>query len=447
MSPWIVTLLTNVWVPIALLLIALVGRRYENADWPGAYIMHIVMLVGINIILAVSLQLINGVSGQFSLGHAGFMALGAYLAGYAIKTFAAVSADADDPASDYFNPAATLLFFIALLIAVALAAAVIFGIFLLIRQSRRLHPSLPGVLLVALLAWFLADIAKGMEPGDAPKYCIFTRLIGGDHALFDSIIAHGTSRAGKWSDALPVGARKPTTLLISLIGGGAMAAVAGLIVGLPTLRLRGDYLAIATLGFGEIIRIAIVNSPPLGGATGLQAPTYAIKPDIEEGIRGYYIAPWIYGAVLLTILLIWRLARSTRGRAIRAVREDEIAAAATGISTTHQKVTAFVFGAFFAGVAGALYVNLDGYLNTASFGFMRSIEIVVMVTLGGLGSIWGAAIAAVILTILPEVLRNVSPQVSEWRMVIYSLLLIGLMLMRSGWWRRAPLIRAIPFIG
>src|SRR5947209_2422737 len=104
--PWLVTLLTNVWIPVALLAIALLGRRYEYADWPGGYRMRIAMLVGINVILAVSLQLINGISGQFSLGHAGFMAVGAYLAGYATKNFAAVAnTDADDPASDYFNPA------------------------------------------------------------------------------------------------------------------------------------------------------------------------------------------------------------------------------------------------------------------------------------------------------------------------------------------------------
>src|SRR5438270_7202730 len=88
-SPWIITLLTNIWIPVALLAIALLGRHYENADWPGAYVMHVAMLVGINVVLAVSLQLINGISGQFSLGHAGFMAVGAYLAGYGVKAFAA----------------------------------------------------------------------------------------------------------------------------------------------------------------------------------------------------------------------------------------------------------------------------------------------------------------------------------------------------------------------
>src|ERR1700722_433974 len=114
LRPGSVTLLTNLWVPVALLGITLLGRHYEYADWPGPYVMNIVMRIGINIILAVSLQLINGISGQFSLGHAGFMAIGAYLAGYATKTFAGLPSDNDDPNADFYNPAAVLLFFLAL---------------------------------------------------------------------------------------------------------------------------------------------------------------------------------------------------------------------------------------------------------------------------------------------------------------------------------------------
>jgi len=216
---------------------------------------------------------------------------------------------------------------------------------------------------------------------------------------------------------------------------------------LPTLRLRGDYLAIATLGFGEIIRVAIVNSSALGGATGLQLSTYWTKPDPDSQIAGFYISPWIYGTVLLTMLLIHRLKNSPKGRALAAVREDEIAAAAIGIDTTRYKVMAFIIGAFFAGVAGALYAHFMGYLNTSSpssFGFIQSIEIVVMVTLGGLGSIWGAAIAAALLTLLPALLDNISPAIAEYRMVIYSLLLIGLMLLRSTpLWSRRPWATAV----
>jgi branched-chain amino acid transport system permease protein len=442
LAPWIITLLTNLWIPFALFAIAMLGRHYEYADRPGAYIMHIIMLIGINVILAVSLQLINGISGQFSLGHAGFMAVGAYLAGYATKTFAAIASNGDDPNTDFYNPAATLLFFIALGVAVILAGVAIYALFLLIRRSRRLHSSLPSVLLVIVLAWFAADIAKGLGPAPTPHYLVFTRLISADHHLYDTILAHGLPKTLAWSNFLPEAARKRATFLIALIGGGGLAAIAGLVVGLPTLRLRGDYLAIATLGFGEIIRVAIVNSQALGGATGLQISPFSIKPDLEDAIAGYYISPWIYGTVLLTILIVWRLKHSPKGRALRALCEDEIAAAAVGIDTTRHKVMAFVIGAFLAGVAGALYAHLDGYLNTnspTSFGFIRSIEIVVMVTLGGLGNIAGAAIAAVVLTILPEVLDNISPAVAQYRMVIYSVLLIGLMLLRTTpLWSRRP---------
>jgi branched-chain amino acid transport system permease protein len=182
--------------------------------------------------------------------------------------------------------------------------------------------------------------------------------------------------------------------------------------------------------------------------------------DLESGGTGtaLRIFPWVYSAMLVTICVAWRLAHSAKGRALQAVREDEIAAAAIGISTTHHKVLAFVMGAFFAGVAGGLYAHYDGYLNPNSFGLMRSIEIVVMVTLGGLGSISGAVAAGAVLTWLPEFLRSPADwlvlvcrplgaesaealhlpawlmqgftTVGENRMVFYSALLIGMMLVR-----------------
>ena len=152
---------------------------------------------------------------------------------------------------------------------------------------------------------------------------------------------------------------------------------------------------------------------------------------------------------VITTLLVWRIKHSPKGKALAAVREDEVAAAAIGIDTTHHKVISFVIGAFFAGIAGALYAHYDGYLNTNSFGFMRSVELVVMVTLGGLGLVWGAVVAAILLTILPEVLRNFDALMPDWvpgyvitaaayvadrRMVFYALLLILLMLLRGRRW-------------
>jgi branched-chain amino acid transport system permease protein len=245
-----------------------------------------------------------------------------------------------------------------------------------------------------------------------------------------------------------------------------VAAVAGLVVGLPTLRLRGDYLAIATLGFAEIIRVAITNAQPLGGATGLQLGPWATPGDAEIDVVPRQIFPWVYGTAVVTTLVIWRLKRSPKGRALQAVRDDEIAAAAVGIDTTHHKVLAFVIGAFFAGVAGVLFAHYDAYLTPNSFGFLRSVEVVVMVTLGGLGSIPGAIVAAVVLTILPEALRSapdwippnaptwVQPEsvlAKEWvrarpvvlapltwvgaqRMVVYALLLIVIMVARAQGW-------------
>ena len=144
------------------------------------------------------------------------------------------------------------------------------------------------------------------------------------------------------------------------------------------------------------------------------------------GIPKHTDFAWLYAIVLITIVVIWRLAYSAKGRAIMAVREDEIAAAAIGVDPTHHKVTAFVIGAFFAGVAGAMFALYERSITPSYFGFQKSIELVAIVTLGGLGSISGAILAATVLTLLPEVLRPIA----EYRMIIYSLLLITMMLLR-----------------
>jgi branched-chain amino acid transport system permease protein len=223
-----------------------------------------------------------------------------------------------------------------------------------------------------------------------------------------------------------------------LLLSGLLAAAAGLLIGIPVLRLRGDYLAIATLGFGEIIHTLIINTDqigplPIGGASGL------------HNIPLFNDFFWTYAVVILCVVCIWRLVYSTKGKAFLAIREDEIAAAAMGVNTTYYKVAAFMIGAFFAGVAGGLSGTLTGNLDPESYRFMRSIEIVVMVVLGGSGSITGAIIAAAVLTYLPEGLRYVKEWTGEdLRMVIYSLLLILMMLLRPEgllgkrevWWTR-----------
>ncbi len=250
------------------------------------------IFMGINIMLAVSLHLVIGITGQFSLGHAGFLAVGAYVS--AIMTMKL-----------------DLPFFAAILIA------------------------------------------------------------------------------------------------------GIAAALAGLVVGIPSLRLRGDYLAIATLGFAEIIRIIFLNIDYVGGAAGMQVT---------------HLTTWTYTFICLfvTILVIVNFTNSRHGRACIAVRENEIAADAMGINTTYYKVLAFAIGSFFAGVAGALYAHNFYIIQPANFGFLKSIDILIYVVLGGLGSLSGAIVATILLTVVSTFLQDFP----ETRMIIYSLVLIIVMLYR-----------------
>jgi branched-chain amino acid transport system permease protein len=269
--------------------------------------------------------------------------------------------------------------------------------------------------MIAMLGWLVWDIYAASKHGpDVPAWLVWSKSIEQLRHSFNAMLTRGEPTVHGLSTAIPEMLRRPLCFLVLVIGGGCCASVVGLIVGLPTLRLRGDYLAIATLGLAEIIRIVIQNSQPLGGALGL------------TGIPKYTNFAWLYTFVLITVVVIWRVAYSAKGRAIMAVREDEIAAAATGIDTTQQKVMAFVIGAFFGGVAGALFALHERSITPSFFALTKSIEIVVMVTLGGLGSISGAILAAIVLTLLPEVLRVIS----DLRMIIYALLLIFMMLLR-----------------
>ncbi len=292
------------------ILLALVALNVLLPRVTNPYHFQVLMLIGINIVLAVSLNLVNGFTGQFSIGHAGFMAVGAYTS--AMFTFKL------------------------------------------------------GQPLVASLALLPVPVAQGVA------------------------------------------------LLLALVAGGLLAAVSGWLVGLPSLRLRGDYLAIVTLGFGEIIRVLLLNIDAIGGARGL------------PGIPAYANFFWVYGSVVVVVVVAGRLAHSTHGRALFAIRDDEVAAEALGVDTTRYKVLAFVLGAFFAGVSGGLFAHFLSYLNPSSFTFLKSIEIIAMVVLGGMGSITGSVLAAIVLTLLPEVLRPVK----DFRMVIYALMLIVLMITR-----------------
>ncbi|MBT3982060.1 MAG: branched-chain amino acid ABC transporter permease [Bacteriovoracaceae bacterium] len=207
-------------------------------------------------------------------------------------------------------------------------------------------------------------------------------------------------------------------LFISCGIGFVAAAIAGIIIGVPCLRLRGDYLAIATLGFGEIIRILIINMDSIGGPRGF------------TNIPNWSNLFWVYLWVVITIVVVTNILKSSTGRAIISIREDEIAAESMGINTFVYKTMAFVIGAGFAGVAGSLFGHAQQFLHPNNFTFMWSVIILLMIILGGLGSTTGAIVGAVVLTALPEVLRFFGDTVSEWRMVIYSLILILLMLLR-----------------
>jgi branched-chain amino acid transport system permease protein len=233
---------------------------------------------------------------------------------------------------------------------------------------------------------------------------------------------------------------KSIWFIFVLLAGGAGAAIAGVIVGVPSLRLKGDYLAITTLGFSEIIRVVIQNLNFIGASQGFRGiyiydnGVKSLEMVSELGTMPYkfFDIPkytdffWTFLIVAVIIFGITNLMRSTYGRGFIAVKDDEIAAEAMGVNTTRFKVTAFIIGAFFAGVAGGLYAHFLQYINPEDFNFLRSVEIVAMVILGGMGSMFGVVLAAIILTILPELLRDIQ----QYRMIIYALLLIIMMILR-----------------
>ena len=237
------------------------------------------------------------------------------------------------------------------------------------------------------------------------------------HAGFMAVGAYTSALFTKYS-TLP----EPAAFAVGLVLGAAMACLFGVLIGIPALRLTGDYLAILTLGFGEIIRITLNNiDNVLGfslfyGAKGL------------KNIPKYSDLVSVFLCVVLTCFLIHTMLKSRHGRAVLAIRDNEIAAESCGIQTTYYKVMAFSFSAAFAGLAGGLYAGYLGVLDPSGFDFMKSIEILVMVVLGGMGSMLGSILSATVLTILPEALRSFS----DYRMVLYSVVLIFMMIFRPG---------------
>lgn len=345
--PWVVCVLVGAAM-LLMLDVVLPAMGVGSA----AYASSVMLQVGVMVIAAVSLNIVNGFTGQFSMGHAGFMAVGGYVA----------------------------------------ASVTYYG---------------------SLYQYGTATMQAGW--------------ISGGHVF----------------------------MLIGIVAGALVSAGLGYLVGLPSLRLRGDYLAIVTLGFGEIVRVVLqqtgtqVNGKEPAEIAAFQAAPLKTLANVPlngslgfEGVPAYANNGWIWMFAAITCVVAYRIKESSSGRAFLSIREDEIAARAMGIDLTKYKVRAFVLAAFFAGIAGGLLAHAGVPFSPTEAGFQRSFEIIIMVVLGGLGSVSGAVLAAIGLTILGELLRSdavakslasVSSTLNNpgaVRMIIYALLLIGVMLLR-----------------
>lgn len=204
-------------------------------------------------------------------------------------------------------------------------------------------------------------------------------------------------------------------LLPALVIGAALASLIGLLIGIPALRLKGLYLVIATLGFGEMVRTFFLNFEPTGGASGFRGPM---------GTTLFLIYAWVVGF----IIVFWLLDRSRLGRSFDAVRDDPEVASTMGLDVIWHKVWAFGFGAFIAGIAGGLYAHYMFYIESGNFSFLLSTMILLYVLLGGMQTFWGAVAGAVIFSILPEVLRFIH----EWRLSFYGAVLVAMMIFRPS---------------
>lgn len=301
-------------------------------------------------------------------------------------------------------------------------------------EKKKRWPSVVGLVLVLALYGVLAVLMAGKSinryySGILIMICIniiltvSLNLVSGflgqlvlGHAGFMSVGAYSAALFTMYS-GLPVSVSFP----LGLVTGGLTAALFGILIGIPALRLQGDYLAIITLGFGEIIRVLILAMPFTGGARGLSVSTVVTR-------KTWVYFSWAFFVAVLAVFVVYSFIHSRHGRAVLAIREDEIAAEASGINTTYYKLLAFVLSAFIAGIAGGLYAHYIGVLNPAKFDFNYSTELLVMVVLGGMGSITGSVISATVLTILPELLRDFS----SYRMLVYSIILIIVMLFKPS---------------
>ncbi len=277
------------------------------------------------------------------------------------------------------------------------------------------------ILILQILMYSIASMSLNLVNG-------FTGQFSLGHAGF---MAVGAYTSAYLSQLLP-GFLEATNLFgffIFSIAAGLMASFFGYLVGLPSLRLKGDYLAIVTLGFGEILRVFLLNIEPLGAARGISG----IVPYPEFGFLDRFWVSFAYVSFwfLVCLVFLWRITRGRYGRRFMSVREDEVAALSLGLSTTKIKVSSFVIASFFAGVAGSIYAHLISIITPTVFGFMMSVNIVVMVVLGGMGSFSGSIIAAAFMTVMPEILRSLQSVTGiDLRMIIFSLSLILIMIFK-----------------
>ena len=291
------------------------------------------------------------------------------------------------------------------LAAVVIAYAVV-GILVYTNQASRQMSNM----LISLSAYIVMAVSLNLVVGLLGELSL-------GHAGFMSVgLFSGCLISIALAESLPLALRLP----LSMLSGGLVAAVFCFIIGLPALRLKGDYLAIVTLACGEIIKNLITNLKFTGGALGLN--TGAIYSNTKA------LLPFAFVLVLLTVIVMMNLKSSRYGRAIMAIRDNRIAAESTGINVTYFKLIVFIIAAFFAGAAGCLYGHSFANVKPSTFDYNMSIEILVIVVLGGMGSVRGSIIAAILLQMLPEVLRDFS----DFRMLAYSVLLIVIMLLNAS---------------
>jgi len=347
----------------------------------------IIRIGGVMAIVSLGLNLIYGFNGQFSLGQWGFYAIGAYTA--ADITYRWTN----------LNEATGLSI---LLIGVLLVGGAIVYLRSLLGKIRGLDA------LSAFTMYFLATLVLGVLAVYLGQWV-------------------GPAVAGLLL-ALPSGISLQIVFVLAVIIGGILAAEVSFLFGLPVLTLGSDYFGIATLGFTIIVKVLLDNSDTMLGFAEM------------KGARGMIGIPkittwfWVFLALFIVVLVMRNLLHSSYGRAIVSVREDEIAGKAMGVDVAEYKILAFVIGSLFAGLAGGLYAHINGFLHPSSFNFIRSFDPMIIIVLGGLGSMTGTLVASFTWALLLEgVLRLVLPQGFEtWRFVVYPLLLILIMLVRPS---------------